>query len=186
MGASSAARTHARTGWRSVTDRERGHHNGTDTTSAGTESGAAPAPVAQGEYRTAIVHDGLALSAGMTPRTGATLRLRGRVGDDLDVPRGRQAAGWAATNALRAITDAVGGADKIERCLRMTVFVACTDDFTDHSAVADGASEALRDTLGPRGVVVRSAVGVRSLPSGAPVEVELTAAVRRDGDPGPA
>jgi enamine deaminase RidA (YjgF/YER057c/UK114 family) len=60
----------------------------------------------------------------------------------------------------------------------LTVYVAAADGFTRHAAVADGASAALREALGERGVVARTAVGVRTLPSGAPVEVALVAAVR--------
>jgi enamine deaminase RidA (YjgF/YER057c/UK114 family) len=59
----------------------------------------------------------------------------------------------------------------------MTVFIAASADFADHTAVADGASETLLATLGERGTVARAAVGVTSLPSGAPLEVVLTAAV---------
>jgi enamine deaminase RidA (YjgF/YER057c/UK114 family) len=60
----------------------------------------------------------------------------------------------------------------------MTVCVCCTDGFTGLSAVADGASETLAARLGEESLPVRTAVGVRTLPGGAPVEVELIAAVR--------
>ncbi|MFC4003515.1 RidA family protein [Prauserella oleivorans] len=136
-----------------------------------------PSVPPQGDYRAAIVHNGLVYSAGMTPRVAGTLQTRGLVGRDLSLAEAQQAAALAASNALRAVAEAAGGLDRIERCLRMTVFLACTEEFTAHSAVADGASAALRAWLGDRGAVVRSAVGVRCLPSGAPVEVELTAAV---------
>jgi enamine deaminase RidA (YjgF/YER057c/UK114 family) len=60
----------------------------------------------------------------------------------------------------------------------MSVYIACVDGFTDLSAVADGASEALEAHLGPvAGRPARSAIGVRALPGGAPVEIELTAVV---------
>ncbi|TNC23432.1 RidA family protein [Amycolatopsis alkalitolerans] len=140
---------------------------------------AEPATVPpQGDYVPAIIHNGLAFSAGMTPRVGGRLAVRGVIGADLGEEEARRAAGMAASNALRAIAEAAGGLDAIERCLRMTVYLACVPGFTAHSRVADGASVALRAWLGDRGQAVRSAIGVRSLPSGAPVEVELTAAVR--------
>ncbi|PXY30074.1 hypothetical protein DI005_32875 [Prauserella sp. PE36] len=134
--------------------------------------------IAQGDYRPAIVHNGLAVSAGMTPRVNGRLLVHGLVGRDLGIPRARQAAALAAGNALLAIAEAAGGLDRIDRCLRLTVYLACTPEFTEHTAVADGASGSLRAWLGERGAVVRTAAGVRCLPSGAPVEVELTAAVR--------
>ncbi len=135
-------------------------------------------PLPQGRYVPAVVHGGLAFSAGMTPRVDGMLAHRGLVGVDLSLDDARAAAGIAAANALAAVADAAGGLHRIERCLRMTVYIACAPGFTEHSAVADGASLALDARLAERGTVVRSAIGVASLPSGAPVEVELTAAIR--------
>jgi enamine deaminase RidA (YjgF/YER057c/UK114 family) len=134
-------------------------------------------PAPQGHYLPVVVHGGIAYLAGMTPRVNGQLTARGVVGADLTVDEARVAAGVAARNAIAAVADCVGGLDRVQRCLRMTVYVACHPDFAQHSAVADGASETLRDWLGERGAVARSAVGVASLPSGAPVEVELTLAV---------
>ena len=130
----------------------------------------------QGAYVPAVVHGGLAYTAGMTPRRHGELVVTGVVGRDLDVATAREAAGLAAGNAVTAVVEAVG-LPGIVRGLKMTVFIAAVDGFTAHSAVADGASTVLRERLGERGVVARSAVGVRTLPSGAPVEVELVVAV---------
>jgi enamine deaminase RidA (YjgF/YER057c/UK114 family) len=114
----------------------------------------------------------------MTPRRAGRLVVSGVVGRDLDVAAARDAAGLAAGNALTAVVEAVGDLSAIVRCIKMTVFIAAVDGFTEHSAVADGASQVLRERLGERGAVARSAIGVATLPSGAPVEVELVAAVR--------
>ena len=85
------------------------------------------------------------------------------------------AAASRPTTVARLVVAALtaGHAGRVRRWLRMTVYVACADGFTDLSAVADGASEVL-DGLG-LGRPARSAIGVRALPGGAPVEVELTA-----------
>lgn len=136
---------------------------------------SAPAP--QGRYAPAVVHAGIAYSAGMTPRSGGELLVRGRVGAEVTPESARELAGIAATNALSAVADAVGGLERIARCLHMTVFIAAGPGFADHAGVADGASHSLLAALGDRGTVARAAVGVASLPSGAPVEVMLTAAV---------
>ncbi len=125
----------------------------------------------------AVVHGGLVLTAGMTPRRAGVLQVRGTVGDDVDLAAAQEAAAMAAGNALLAVAEAAGGLERVARVLRMTVFVAAVDGFTEHSRVADGASRALTAQLGPRGRAARSAVGVASLPSGAPVEVELTVAL---------
>jgi enamine deaminase RidA (YjgF/YER057c/UK114 family) len=133
------------------------------------------APRAQGAYRTAVADGHLVMTAGMTPRVDGRLRHTGRLGDTVDVEDGATAAGIAAGNAVAAIAELLGSADAIGTALRMTVYVNAVEDFTDHSRVADGASARLVELLGEeRGAVVRSAVGVASLPGGACVEIELT------------
>lgn len=134
-------------------------------------------PVPQGRYVPAVVHKDFAVSAGMTPRVNGELTVHGTVGDDLSIAEATSAARLAAANALAAVAQAAGGLGRIVRCLRLTVYIASAPGFTAHSAVADGASAALADLLGDRGAAARTAIGVASLPSGAPVEVELTAAI---------
>lgn len=141
---------------------------------------AAPQP--QGRYLPAVVHDGVAYSAGMTPRVEGRLLAQGLVGRDVGLQQACDLAGVAAGNALAAVVAAVGGVERIVRCLQLTVFVAGAPGFTEHTAVADGASAALLAALGRRGAVARAAVGVAGLPGGAPVEVSLVAAV--DPPPG--
>jgi enamine deaminase RidA (YjgF/YER057c/UK114 family) len=128
------------------------------------------------------VHDGIAYSAGMTPRRDGVLTVTGVVGRDLDITLAREAAGLAARNAIDAVAAAVGGTAAISRCLRMSVFVACAPDFRELSAVADGASDVLVEYLELDALPVRSAIGVYALPSGAPVEIELTVAVASPAD----
>jgi enamine deaminase RidA (YjgF/YER057c/UK114 family) len=140
-----------------------------------TERISAPAP--QGRYVPAVRHDGVVYTAGMTPRRDGALVYAGIVGDTLTPAQARAAAALAATNALSAVRSVTPHGAVVLRCLRMTVFVACTPGFTDLSAVADGASAALAEQLGEASLPARSAIGVLALPSGAPVEVELTAAV---------
>ncbi|MDP3891635.1 RidA family protein [Nocardioides sp.] len=132
-------------------------------------------PRAQGAYRTATAGDHLVMTAGMTPRVDGVLQHAGRLGESVTLAEGRAAAAIAASNAVAAVVELLGSADAIGRALRMTVYVNAVEGFTDHSRVADGASQRLVALLGEeRGAVVRSAVGVASLPGGACVEVELT------------
>ncbi|MGV0851660.1 RidA family protein [Mycolicibacterium phlei] len=133
-------------------------------------------PAPRGDYVPAVLHNGVVHTAGMTPRRGGELVFRGAVGDGLSLDEGRQAAALAAANAVAAVRS-VAGADAAVRCLRMTVYVACVPGFEELSAVADGASATIRELLGTAVLPARSAIGVLALPSGAPVEVELTAAV---------
>jgi enamine deaminase RidA (YjgF/YER057c/UK114 family) len=139
-------------------------------------------PRPRGDYVPAVLVNGLVHTAGMTPRRGGELVLRGTVGADVDPAAAASAAGLAAANALAAVAAAAGGLDRVRRCVRMTVYVACTDDFVALSAVADGASAEIARHLGADRLPARSAVGVRRLPDGAPVEVELVAAVAVPGE----
>ncbi|WP_395308167.1 RidA family protein [Mycobacterium sp. AMU20-3851] len=131
----------------------------------------------QGDYIPATVHAGLIFSAGMTPRRNGTLTVTGTVGRQVDLPTARAAAMLAANNALAAVRSVLPPDAAGVRCLQMTVYVACAPDFTAASAVADGASAAITAELGPDALPARSAIGVCALPSGAPVEVQLVAAV---------
>lgn len=142
------------------------------------DGGLPDAPRPMGAYQPAVVFGGIVTSAGMTPRRDGHLVSTGRVGREVSVAEARGAAALAAENALAAIAQCVGGIEQVERLIRMTVFVACDEGFTEHTAVADGASEALASRLGPRAAHARVAVGVTSLPGNAPVEIQLVAAQR--------
>jgi len=141
-----------------------------------------PVPKPAAVYEPFLRCDGLVFTAGMTPRREGRLVVRGRVGGEVDVATARAAAGLAASNALAAAAAGAGGLAEIWRLLRLTVFVAAAPGFTDLATVAEGASEALAALLGPgeRADAAQSVVGVRCLPGGAPVEVELVAACRTD------
>lgn len=131
-------------------------------------------PTPRGDYRAAVVHDGVVYTAGMTPRRDGRLTVAGVVGADVTPAQARSAARLAAANALAAASAALPDGARL-RCLTMTVYVACTAGFTELSAVADGASEEVRTRFGEQALPARSAIGVLALPSGAPVEVELVA-----------
>lgn len=135
-----------------------------------------PPPEPAGAYEPAIAYGGIVYTAGMTPRHNGSLVSPGKVGVDVDAEQARAAARLAALRALSAAATAVGGLGRITRLLRLTVYVACAPDFTAHSAVGDGASEALAEVLGEGGRFARTACGVVSLPGDACVEVELVAA----------
>ena len=135
-------------------------------------------PVPQGRYVAAVVDGDLVYTAGMTPRRDGRLLVTGRVGDTVGVDEAGGAAGIAVRNALRACSTAADAAGRVvARPVRMTVWVACSADFTGQSAVADGASAVLGEVFGTDRLPVRAAIGAYALPGGAPVEVELVAAL---------
>lgn len=133
-------------------------------------------PVPQGDYIAAKRHGGLIFTAGMTPRRNGELLYVGPVRRDT-VDRQRDAVVLACANALRAAEATLSPGERIAAIVTMTVFVAAEDGFTEHSKVADFASAYLRARLGDRGICSRAAIGVASLPGGAPVEIQVVAAV---------
>ena len=136
-----------------------------------------PPPAAQGTYQPVAIHAGLAYTAGMTPRRDGVLKVTGRAGVELSVAQAREEAAVATANALSALASAAGSVERIERVLTMTVWVAAGEGFVEHTAVADGGSEMIARIVGGP-PPARAAVGVHSLPGGAPVEVALVAALR--------
>jgi enamine deaminase RidA (YjgF/YER057c/UK114 family) len=126
-----------------------------------------------------VVHDGVARTSGSLPRDAeGKLAATGLCGRDVATAVGAECAGLAALNALSVLRAEVGSLDAVERILSIMVYVACTGDFIEQPAVADGASAVLVDVFGDAGRHTRSAIGVAALPRGACVEVELTAALR--------
>ena len=110
-------------------------------------------------------------TSGQIPVVDGKLVATGVVGAEVSPQDAYNAAQVCALNALAAAAEVAGGLDQLERVLKVTVFVASTPTFTGQAAVANGAS----DTFGklfdqPH---IRSAVGVASLPLGAPWEVEV-------------
>ncbi|WP_067676919.1 RidA family protein [Nocardia miyunensis] len=136
---------------------------------------AAGSPVAAGDYATARVAGGFVFTAGMTPRTDDGVLEPGVVGVDMSVERARELAGYAARRAVAAARDAAG--DSLDGVVGLTVYLRTAPEFTAHSAVADGATEALRSEVGGA-APARAAVGVASLPSGAAVEVSAVFTTR--------
>ncbi|HSL11342.1 MAG TPA: RidA family protein [Actinomycetota bacterium] len=119
----------------------------------------------------------LAFVAGQVPMAGGEVLHPGRLGDDVTVEQGAEAARRAAVQALAALRGALGSFDPIEALAQVSVFVAATPDFTQHPQVANGASELFVEVMGDAGQHARAAVGVPSLPLGASVEVAVTAAL---------
>ena len=124
-----------------------------------------------------VIHGGVARTSGQLPRIDGKLTCLGRLGDDVTVEQGREAAAVCALNALAVLEAALGSLDRISRLLTVTGFVSSAPDFHEQPAVIDGASKVLADVFGEAGRHTRSAVGVASLPRDGAVEIEVTVAV---------
>ena len=131
-----------------------------------------------GAYTPVVVHGGVAYVSAQLPRQDGEVKFIGKVGAGIDIAGAREAARLSALQCLAALEAATGGLDRIERLLKVTVYVAVAPGFTNISAVTDGASECFAAVLGERGQHARTSIGVAELPRGAAVEVELMAAVR--------
>ena len=114
-----------------------------------------------------VVYDGVARTSGQLPRDLAGKLVHpGRLGDELTVEQGAEAARWCALNALSVLNAELGGLDCIKRVLTVLGLVACEAGFLEQPAVIDGASRLLYDVFGPAGRHSRSAIGVAALPRG--------------------
>jgi len=128
-----------------------------------------------------VVHGGTARTSGCLPRDAdGRLPATGLLGRDVTTEDGVACAELCALNAVSLLRSALGTLDVVERLLTMTVFIACASDFVEQPTVADGASQLLVRLFGDEGRHTRSAIGVAALPRGAPVEVEVTVALREE------
>jgi enamine deaminase RidA (YjgF/YER057c/UK114 family) len=138
----------------------------------------APVPKPRWAYVPAVLADNLLFVSGQgIIRDGKPL-YPGKLGADVTVEQGQEVARACAIAALAIAREQLGSLDRVERVVKLTVFVASAPGFGRQPDVANGASEFLRDVFGDAGLGARSAVGVAELPMGIPVEVEFIFAVR--------
>ena len=126
-----------------------------------------------GIYAEAVQTGNLLFLTGMLPTVDREAKFIGRIGAELDVETGRQAAFLAALNALAVARQHLGSLDRVTRIVRLGVLMATSGDIPEQPRVADGASELLQDVFGKEKNPSRLVYGVASLPLGAPVELEL-------------
>lgn len=139
---------------------------------------APPKPL--GAYVPAVQVGELLFLSGTLPLEGSVPKFVGRLGAELDVKQGKQAARLAALNALALARQHLGSLDAVKRVVRLTVSQATTPEFRDHAVVADGASELLLSVFGKQRASTRMVSGLASLAAGVPVVVELILAVESD------
>jgi enamine deaminase RidA (YjgF/YER057c/UK114 family) len=142
----------------------------------GLELPKAAAPVAA--YVPAVEHGGLLYVSGQLPfRDGQV--VTGRLGDDMDVAGGQDAAQRVALMLIAQLAQALDGdLSRLERVIKLGVFVNSAPSFTDQAKVANGASDLFETLFGDAGRHARAAVGVAVLPLGAAVEADAIVAVR--------
>jgi enamine deaminase RidA (YjgF/YER057c/UK114 family) len=134
-----------------------------------------PRPVAS--YVPVTITGNLAFVSGQVPLEDGTVLATGKLGEDLDLDAGAEAARRCVLQALAALKAELGSLDRVRRIVKVSVFVSSAAGFTDQPKVANGASDLLVDVFGEAGRHARAAIGVAELPLGAPVEVEVLAEV---------
>ena len=138
----------------------------------------APTPVAN--YVPAVRAGNLLFVSGHGPalvKDGKIQYIRGKLGKDLSVEQGYDAAKQVMLNILQSIKGVIGDLDKVRRIVKVLGFVNCTEDFPDQPQVINGASDLLVALYGERGRHARSAVGMYQLPFGIAVEIEMVVEV---------
>ena len=99
--------------------------------------------------------------------------INGKVGKDIDLKKGQEAAKLCAINIIAQAKKACNGdLEKISSCIKLTGFVNSTDEFTDQPKVLNGASELITNVFGESGKHTRAAISVNSLPLGVSVEID--------------
>lgn len=137
----------------------------------GVQLPAAPTPF--GTYVETVQTGNLLFLSGMLPVVDHKPKWIGRLGQELNLQQGRDAAFTAALGVLAAAKQHLGSLNRVTRVVRLGVFIATSGDFSDHPKVADAVSDLLRDVFGVESMSVRVIVGVASLPLGVPIELDV-------------
>ena len=132
-----------------------------------------------GSYVPFVTVGNLVFLSGQVAREAGQMKYTGKVGRDLTVEQGQDAARLCANNLLAQLKVAcLGDLDRVERCVRLSGFVNCAPDFLEHPKVINGASDFMMKVFGERGQHARTAIGVSSLPLDSAVEVEAVFQLR--------
>jgi enamine deaminase RidA (YjgF/YER057c/UK114 family) len=132
-----------------------------------------PAPKPIAVYRPLVVAGNMAYLSGHGPLKSDKTLITGRLGHDMDLAAGKNAARQVGLALLATLKSELGSLDRVKRLVKVLGLVNCTADFKDQPAVINGCSELFADVFGKEnGIGARSAVGANSLPGNIAVEIE--------------
>lgn len=134
-------------------------------------------PVPHGAYQPAVISGNLIFVSGQLPIKEGELLYKGKVGSEVSVEEGIEAARLAAINSLSIMKRELGDLDRVKKIVKLTGYVSSASGFVMQAKVVNGASEFFYDVFGDMGRHARAAVGVYELPFGAPVEIEVIAEI---------
>ena len=130
-----------------------------------------PKPMAK--YKTAVLAGNILYVSGHGPLKTDGKMVQGRVGADLTLEQGKEAARVVGLAILSTMRNTLGSLDKVKRLIKTLGMVNSTPEFRDHPLVINGFSDLMAEVFGDEaGVGARSAVGMGSLPSNIAVEIE--------------
>ena len=135
-----------------------------------------PAPLAN--YVPVVRTGNLIYLSGVGPMAKSDgSEYRGKLGDNLSVDEGYDAARLTAVNLIARLKGYLGDLDRVTQIVKLLSMVNATPDFTEPPAVSNGCSDLMVEVFGDRGRHARSAIGVATLPGGIPIEIELIAEI---------
>lgn len=126
-----------------------------------------------GSYLSAQKVGNLLFLSGIIPIREGKIERKGKVGENLTIEEASEEAIQVVLNALSIVKEVLGSLDRVKRCIKLTGYIACSSNFTEHPKVLNPASELLSKIFGERGKHCRVAVGVCSLPLDAAVEIDF-------------
>jgi enamine deaminase RidA (YjgF/YER057c/UK114 family) len=132
---------------------------------------AAPKPAAS--YLPAITIGDLVYTSGNDCRLDGKLMYEGKLGTDLTIEQGQQAARQTAINLLSVLKEHLGDLDRITQIVKVLGFVNSAPGFDQQPYVINGASDFFEQVFGEKGRHARSALGTSELPFKTPVEIEM-------------
>jgi enamine deaminase RidA (YjgF/YER057c/UK114 family) len=134
------------------------------------------APISSGLYAPVVISGKLVFLSGQLPieqgTNSSNVKYKGKVGKDISIDDGKNAARLCTLNALSQLEVALGSLDKIHKFLRVSGFVNCEASFTEHSKVMDAASDLILQVFVEKGKHTRIALGMNSLPLNGAVEID--------------
>jgi enamine deaminase RidA (YjgF/YER057c/UK114 family) len=128
-------------------------------------------PVAN--YVNAVRTGNLLYLAGKGPLKADNTYVTGKIGKDLTIEQGYEAARITAINHLAVLKNELGSLNKVKRIVKVLGMVNCTEDFKDQPKVINGYSDLMVEIFGDNGKHARSAVGMNALPFNMAVEIEV-------------
>jgi enamine deaminase RidA (YjgF/YER057c/UK114 family) len=125
-----------------------------------------------GNYVNVVRVGNLLFLSGKGPQKADNTYITGKVGRDLTIEQGYEAARMTAINHLAVIKNELGSLNKVKRIVKVLGMVNCTEDFKDQPKVINGYSDLMVEIFGDKGKHARAAVGMYALPLNMAVEIE--------------